>query len=57
MAVSPSASVNFLGVEIMGELFIDEEFGHHYIPGSSKLVSDELREEIAKRIRAALAAS
>lgn len=41
-------------VEFAGEVFIDEEFAHHYKRKSDKKVSDEVMKKIAKKIREAI---
>ncbi|MDO8571847.1 MAG: HIT family protein [bacterium] len=38
-------------VEFEGELFSDQNFGHHYELDVEKLISKELREEIVKKVQ------
>ena len=38
-------------VEILGEVFEDKDFGHHYIRGSPRKVSLEIQKEIIKKIQ------
>lgn len=38
-------------VTVGGETFVDEAFGKHYLQGTSRMVSDEVRDEIIRRYR------
>jgi len=41
-------------VEFAGELFVDEEFGHHYDRVKKKVVSEDILNQIADKIRSNL---
>ncbi len=38
-------------IEFEGELFLDPNFGHHYNQNVEKLISNELREKIVKKVQ------
>lgn len=41
-----------IDVKVLDEVFTDPNFGHHYKRNSDKVVSNEVREEIIKKVQA-----